>query len=365
MKKYIKIFFLELILILIVFAYLFNNKKNEDFVATYNTNVSFNKTEYREDADKKGLYNKLEKGLLNGDSEINIDLSSLFIEPGKIFSALESISYDNPKVMYYKGAEYSFGKIKLIYSKSTKDIKKHQSQIRDKKDIFFKNNIEKSMSDYEKVLSIHDYIVEKGQYDTRLFSQGEVPPESYSTYGVLVLGVGVCESYAKSMKYLLDEAGIESMIVIGTSRGENHAWNLVNIEDEYYHIDSTWDDPIIEDGSQLIRYNFFNLNDEQIEKTHNWNKPEYPEAKGTKYNYYKYNNLTVLGTEELKIKLEEALLKRVPKYSLKILNFDRDFDANNIIEEIGYRNYEQIMLKGYNYYLDEEQQIISFQFYYH
>ncbi len=365
MKKYIKIFFLELILVLIVFACFFYNKKNQNLIINYNASVPYNKTEYEDDVNSKKLYNKLEKALLDGDTKINMDLSSLFIEASKIFSTLEMISYRNPEVMYYKGAEYSFGNIKISYSKPTEDIKRHQTEVKDKKDEFIQGNIKKTMSDYEKVISIHDYIVENGQYDTRLFTKGEVPAESYSTYGILVLGVGVCESYAKAMKYLLDATGIESMIVIGSSRGENHAWNLVNIEGEYYHIDSTWNDPIMGDGSHLIRYNFFNLNDEQIEKTHNWDKTDYPEAKGTKYNYYKYNNLIVNGEEEFKYKLKNELLKRVPEYSLKILNLNEDLDLNKIIEEIGYTNYEQIMLKGYNYYIDNEQQIVSFQFYYH
>ncbi len=365
MKKYMKIFLIELIIVLIFFAYFFNNKKEEDLAVNYNISTSSLETEYKEDEEKKGLYEKLEKGLLTGDSKIKMDLDSLFTNPKEIFSVLETISYENPEVMYYKGAEYYFGKIKLSYSRSIKDIKSHQKEIQDEKSRFFQNNMRKDMSDYDKILQIHDYIVEKGEYDTRLFSEGEVPPESYSTYGILTLGVGVCESYAKSMKYLLDEAGIESMIVIGTSRGENHAWNLVRIDDEYYHIDATWNDPITEDGSQIIRHNFFNLSDEQIGKTHNWIREDYPKANGEKYNYYNYNGLIARSEGGLTDKLEKALLKRVPKYSLKLLNEKEDIDINKIIEEIGYENYEQIMLSGYNYSLDEEQKIFNFQFYYH
>lgn len=365
MKKYIRIFFLEFLLVLIVFAYFFNSKNNKDTIDNYTVNNASIKSEYEENIDKDGLYEKLEIGLLNGDPNISMDLSSLFTEPNKIFSVLENISYENPEVMYYKAAEYSFGKIKLSYSRPIDDIKNHQRAIKDERSNFFENNITDHMSDYEKVLEIHDYIVEKGEYDTRLFSQGQVPPESYSSYGILALGLGVCESYAKSMKYLLDGANIESIIVIGTSRGENHAWNLVNIQGEYYHIDPTWNDPIIEDGSQIIRHNFFNLNDEQMGKTHNWIRENYPAANGSEYNYYEYNDLIVKTKSELIYRIEQALLKRVPKYSLKMLNIENNIDINNIIEEIGYKNYEQIMLKGYNYYLDEEQNIFSFQFYYH
>ena len=369
MKRYIKIFLVELVIVLIVFAFIFNIRKSNN--SQLNSNEELSKAEVNEiktdgkENKKDELYIKLENALLNGDEQINIDLSTLFVEPDKIFSTLEEISYENPEVMYYKGAEYSLGKIKLLYSKPSSDIKKHTKEIRKDRKAFFKNNIEEDMSDYEKIVTIHDHIVEEGEYDGRLFSEGEVPPESYSTYGILSLGVGVCESYAKSMKYLLDEAGIESMIVIGKSRGENHAWNLVNIEDDYYHVDPTWDDPIIEDGTQLKRYNFLNLNDEQMKKTHSWNEDDYPAANGSKYNYYDYNELTADGGGELKDSLTKVLLHREENYTVRVSNIDEDIDLNSIIEDIGYKNYEVIMLKGYSYYFDEEQNIYTFQFYYH
>lgn len=374
MKRYIKIFLLELVVVLIVLALVFNYKKTKDSPATYVEELSINQIEENnpevigdkeENENKDDLYIKLENALLSGDEDVNIDLSSLFVEAEKLFSILESISYENPEIMYYKGAEYSFGKIKLIYSRPTGDIEKHQDEIRKVRSEFFRENIDKNMSDYEKVLSIHDYVVERGEYDTRLISEGQVPPESYSTYGILGLGVGVCESYAKSMKYLFDKAGIESMIVIGKSRGENHAWNLVNIEGDYYHVDATWDDPIIEDGSQVIRYNFLNLNDEQMERTHSWKKENYPAAYGKEYNYYNYNNLIAEDSKQLIDNLTRALLNREDKYTVRVLKIDENLDLNNIIENIGYKNYEMIMLKGYSYYLDEEQNIFSFQFFYH
>ncbi len=86
------------------------------------------------------------------------------------------------------------------------------------------------------------------------------------------------------MKYFLDGLGIESYFVIGESKGESHAWNLVKIEDQYYHIDPTWDDPVTEDGKDILRYNYFNLTDDELSKTHSWIRENYPEAKGTKYN---------------------------------------------------------------------------------
>lgn len=156
------------------------------------------------------------------------------------------------------------------------------------------------------------------------------------------------------------------MIVTGTSRGENHAWNLVNIEGEYYHLDATWDDPISENGESVIRYNFFNLKDDEISLTHKWNRENYPKAEGEKYNYYRYNNLVVLGVDELSHKLKGVIMGEIVDFSVKIQNFDKKekININHILKDISYKNYNKIKLRGYSYYLDEDQGILTFKFYY-
>lgn len=101
------------------------------------------------------------------------------------------------------------------------------------------------LSDYEKVKRVHDYIIENTEYDQTL-SKDNI----YNIYGTLMQHVGVCEGYSKSMKYLLDAANIPCVIVCGIGQNssgqtESHAWNYVKIDDIWYAIDSTWDDPVI------------------------------------------------------------------------------------------------------------------------
>ena len=364
-KKAIKIFVIELLIFVAVFSYFFL-KNNKDITLVKNTlSIPNNENQVKEIQNKSKLYVELEKGLLEVAEKVDIKDISIFKEPNEIFSILEKISNANPEIMYYKGAEYRFGKLTLYYSKSKEEIIDHQREIRAIREAFISNHISPEMSDYDKTLIIHNYIVNSSKYDDRLFKNGVVPPESYSSYGVLSLGVGVCESYAKAMKYLMDGVGIESTLVIGESKGENHAWNLVKIEDEYYHIDPTWNDPITSDGSDVLRYNYFNLDDFEMSKTHSWNKENYPPANGNKYNYFNYNNLIVLGKNELKNKLKNILLKRETTFLIKIKNFnDIDNSINDIIENVAYDNYELIKLKGYSYSIDEEHGIIIFEFYY-
>lgn len=364
-KRAIKIFLVELIVIILIFSYFFfkNNMYSAQIQNTSNASVDQNQEIKM--TNKSKLYIEIEKGLVEAKEQVYIKDISIFKDSKEIFNIVEEISNSNPEVMYYKGAEYSVGKLTLYYSKSAEEIKAHQKEIRGIRKKFVSNNITLDMSDYDKALIIHDYIINSSKYDDRLLTEGVVPPESYSSYGVLSLGVGVCESYAKAMKYLLDGVGMDSFLVIGDSKGENHAWNMVMIEDEYYHIDPTWDDPITDDGSNILRYNYFNLDDYKISKTHDWDKERYPTANGNKYNYFSYNNLIVFGEEDLKNKLKDTLFKNETSLLIKVKDYSQiDHSINDIIEKIAYENYELLNVKGYSYSIDEEHGIIAFEFYY-
>ncbi len=133
----------------------------------------------------------------------------------------------------------------------------------------------------------------------------------YTVYGALVWGYTVCEGYARTMKYLCKELGIECLIVTGTSKNEQHMWNMVRLDNEWYHIDSTWNDPGLDgDGNpKTPLHPYFNVTDEVILKDHTIDPDitkvagsgadlgsvgfnfKLPEAKGKKYNYYDYYEL--------------------------------------------------------------------------
>lgn len=362
MKKLTKILIIGFLGVLLFFLY-FVFKYEKYNISILNDVTANEHSEIDQGEGKSKLYIELEKMLLEGEEDIQFKNTLLFKDSNEIFSTLEEISNDNPEIMYYKGAEHSFGKLRLIYSKGKEEIKEHKEDIRKIRSDFISKYILQEMSDYEKVLTIHDYIVNNSRYDNRLLTSGIVPPESYSSYGILSLGLGVCEGYAKAMKYLLDGTGIKSIIVIGESKGQSHAWNLVEIEGEYYHIDSTWNDPITKDGSDVLRYNFFNLNDSEISKTHSWKKENYPEAKGEKFNYFRYNNLIVEDKEELIKKIKSILFNRESYLLVKIMNYSsEEISINKIVEKIVYDNYELIRLNTYTYSIDEEYGIIEFKF---
>lgn len=115
-------------------------------------------------------------------------------------------------------------------------------------------------TEYEKIKFLHNWMIDKFTYD-----QSNSNPNAYNVYGAFSTRSVVCEGYSRAFKYILDGLGIESVIVSGTATNsagveEPHMWNYVRINEKWYAIDVTWDDPIIADGGTLteeMRYKYF------------------------------------------------------------------------------------------------------------
>jgi hypothetical protein len=207
---------------------------------------------------------------------------------------INSIINENPLINY----GFSSADIKLTWwdDESTRDFtiifnyKKTKEEM-----IMMKNASEKKaleiinliitsgMSELQKERAIHDYIVNKARYDNANFLRGTVPVESYTDYGVLINGTAVCDGYAKAMYRLLNMAGVKTLYVTGTAGTGGsfigHAWNIVQINDKYYHVDATWDDPVTTSGKDVLIYDYFNISDEQMAKDHQWDRSMFPQAR--------------------------------------------------------------------------------------
>ncbi|PGZ45767.1 S-layer protein [Bacillus cereus] len=210
------------------------------------------------------------------------------------------------------------------------------------------------MDDHEKVKAIHDYVVKHVSYDTSY--------KAYTAYEALVNRSAVCQGYALLTYQLLKEAGIENHFVVGTGDGQPHAWNLVKIENKWYHLDTTFDDPVPDEQGR-VTYSYFNLSDEQIARNHEWNRGEYPQATtnyystltnkiaagGTKIPAYqqilKDTKLNYLGNEyiannynELKNKMQQRYNEKSPKIEILYKqSMDGALqDVKKAIGEIGY-----------------------------
>ena len=142
------------------------------------------------------------------------------------------------------------------------------------------------MSDYDKELAIHDYIVKNCEYG---YTDG-ANEYAFRAYGVLVQGKAVCNGYAEAMALLLNCVGVENEIMTGWADGELHAWNRVKLDGKWYQVDSTWDDPI-PDRIGYAGHIFLNVTDDIMDDTHIWTKEDYEPCDSMDYNYFELNNL--------------------------------------------------------------------------
>ena len=122
-----------------------------------------------------------------------------------------------------------------------------------------------SMSEFERERLLHDRLVKSVEYSEAT----EQPASVYTLYGALVNGSAVCEGYARAFQYLMYQAGIPCLIVIGSSHGDLHAWNIVTIDGQPYHMDATWNDKGKDtQGKDVILYFYFNITTAQIKQDH-------------------------------------------------------------------------------------------------
>ena len=205
-------------------------------------------------------------------------------------SAVETYLYDNPDVFYITAS-----KLYLNIETTTRGTRKtydvfinngneqnyfldgYSSEAQVKQAIneveSIKNQIisQKTGNTYNDVKMVHDYLINTIEYETTI-SKNNI----YNIYGALVQNESVCEGYAKAFKYLLDELQIPCVMVIGqatNSKGEteNHAWNYVQINGNWYAVDTTWDDPVIIGNGIIgndVKYKYFLKGQNEFYKDH-------------------------------------------------------------------------------------------------
>lgn len=144
------------------------------------------------------------------------------------------------------------------------------------------------LTDYDRELALHDWMLEWGEYDPGALSSGPVGdpiPHNDNPYGFLTGRKGICLGYASTFHLLMELSGVECLTVEGSSRGgtADHAWNLVKLDGEWYAVDVTWDDPVASFAiPPALAHMYFNVTSDFLRRTdHSWDQEAVPEAAGT------------------------------------------------------------------------------------
>ncbi|KUP25178.1 hypothetical protein AWJ19_29800 [Paenibacillus sp. DMB5] len=206
-----------------------------------------------------------EKGVFGSEAQFISAMYAVDLSSDTAYSLYGKILPEEyvPEYSLFAGAYESF--------LPTRDPKKEHETLQAAKAVI-DQTLSPEMNTRDKVKALHDYVVLNTAYDYDNYLNGSIPEESYTEYGILILHTGVCQGYAVTMKMLLDLAGVENFYISGTNyAGAGHAWNIVVVDGEYYHLDATWDDPV-PNMPGYIGDKYFLVTDEQMALDHIWDE---------------------------------------------------------------------------------------------
>lgn len=205
------------------------------------------------------------------------------------FSDIKSINNDSSllsQINNFVNVFNSFKSIKTTYTNygkitlSINRIYKNEDiiNINNKIDSIYNTIVDSSKSDYDNILSIHDYIVNTTKYDK---AAEKNPYSNASTaIGVLFDNKATCNGYTDTMSIFLDRLNIKNVKI----SNETHIWNLVYINNKWLNLDVTWDDPVNDLNQDILLHDYFLKTKEEFIKLDNLN----PNNKHT-YNEEIYN----------------------------------------------------------------------------
>ena len=156
------------------------------------------------------------------------------------------IEYQNNITIIRPNYIYEFSIIPIIKTKIEREMKGIYDLIGIKSE---------SVIDFE--FRLHDYLTSKIEY----YDEGS---DSHNIVGPLLNKKGVCEGIAATFNFIMNSFGIDCLTIRGNDKNnENHAWNIVKLDDGNYHVDITHD--------LSGMHTFLNVNDDMMKSDRTWN----------------------------------------------------------------------------------------------
>lgn len=143
--------------------------------------------------------------------------------------------------------------------------------------------ITNTMNDKDKIKAFHDYVINDTKYDSEkanqmknnIYSRNE--NQSHKASGIVENHLALCSGYTDLMAIYLNYIGIKNFKI----SNDSHIWNAIYLDNNWYHLDLTWDDPVTQSGKDLLIYEFFVIDDNKLKEKdteeHNYNTYIYKE----------------------------------------------------------------------------------------
>lgn len=337
MKKTVKKIISALCILFLVAGTAVNGESGKGFV----DNVSAAES-------KSEIYSCIEDALFN-ESEI-IDVSKFNVSVEEASHIYNNVIQNNVELMnvdtYFsyefkikEDGEKICSKLRPTYI-SVENLTEKRNKVKSVVKYII-SKLDDSMTDVEKALFVHDYLVLNTQYS--FADEGIFDKSYYTAYGALVEHKAVCQGYSIAYAYILNKIGIET--VFATSADMDHMWNMIKIDGKYYHVDVTYDDPTLlnsypSDRIGRVSHSHFLVGDSTMKNEldhYNWEGPKANED---------YSGIGIWSDVDspmqyLKGKWYYASYKKEENYSTKIYEYDF---INNRRKEV--KSFEYMLWPG-------------------
>lgn len=186
-------------------------------------------------------------------------------------------NFTSMKVQYDTAGEIT---VDVEYLYSDEDI----LNINDKLDDIWASLVTNDMDDKAIIYAFHDYIINNTKYDMKFEQElktGVTTHQASKAIGPFFEGYAICSGYTDAMALVLDRLGLPNFKVAS----DTHVWNVVYIDNQWLHIDLTWDDPVSgeDENKNNLLHKFYLIDTPTLEEfdieDHTFNKSMYLEFK--------------------------------------------------------------------------------------
>lgn len=248
---------------------------------------------YKLSSEEQELYIQLYEAICNHEESYVFEEQ---IEMDTVGLVLDCIHIDHPE-LYWDTVGSScwtdqvtglVTKLDFLYELTLDEVKEYDAILKaEADDIIY--GISTKASDYEKVQYVYEQLVFRTDYVTG-------SPHNQTIFSMFVNHKSVCAGYAKAMQYILHQMGISCAYVYGyggePGDEESHAWNIVEIDGNYYYVDVTWGDPVGMNDPDYITYDYLCRDETFMSKAHRMEMDiQFPECTDDSLNYYAQNGM--------------------------------------------------------------------------
>lgn len=263
-------------------------------------------------AEEKKIYDQMLDAVMNHEEEVTLSTSDgrrledifncLKADHGGLFW-VESFRY----TQYQRNGQTEVMSFAPNYIMNAEEREATQKKI-DREAKKYLEGLSADVTDYKKVRTIYRKLIKQVDYNL----------EAENNQNIISVFLGkqtVCQGYASALQYLLDQLDIPCVIVTGMAKGGPHAWNLVQLDGDWYYVDVTWGNSKYHDDEEndikYVEYDYLNITTKEMLQDHIPQvKFDLPECTALQNNYFVRENKYFTSLDEASIAKLGSIFQR-------------------------------------------------------